>query len=78
MFPVSRTPRRLINVMRARIPRQITSVYGCQLGMAETSAPTPAETRKPVAECRVQGNEEFFDNENAEPALPVGDQEKKS
>ena len=42
------------------------------------SASTPAETRKPAAECRAQGNEEFFDNENAEPALTVGDQEKKS
>jgi hypothetical protein len=40
-------------------------------------APTPAETRKPVEACQARGAEEFFDNENPEPALPDGSEENK-
>ena len=39
---VSPSPRRLSTVMRARIARQITSVYGTNAGKAETKEPTPA------------------------------------
>ncbi len=41
--PVSRTPRRFTTVITTRIPTHITSVCGSSLGVAETSAPTPAE-----------------------------------
>lgn len=41
------------------------------------NAPTPAETHRPVAECRAHGNEEFRDYENAEPAQPGGSKENK-
>jgi hypothetical protein len=38
----------------------------------------PIDTHKPVAECPVLGAAQFIDNENAEPALPANDQDKKS
>jgi len=41
--PASRTPRKFTIVTRSRMPRQIDSVCGCKEGMAEMSAPTPAE-----------------------------------
>ncbi len=42
-MPDSRVPRRLTSVRRTRIARQSGSVYGSSDGIAETSAPTPAE-----------------------------------
>ena len=41
--PASRSPRRLIKVMTARMPRHNARVCGSSDGKAETSAPTPAE-----------------------------------
>jgi len=40
-------------------------------------ATLPGASHKPIAQCPVRGDDQFFDNENAEPATPAGDQEKK-
>ena len=37
----------------------------------------PGTAHQPVAQCPVLGDDQFFDNENAEPATPAGDQDKK-
>jgi hypothetical protein len=37
----------------------------------------PGDAHKPVAQCPVLGDEQFFDNENAEPASTDGNQEKQ-
>src|SRR3984885_2009795 len=41
--PASRTPRRLMMVMRIKMPTHIEVVCGSNDGTAETNAPTPAE-----------------------------------
>ena len=41
-------------------------------------ATLPGAAHQPVARCPARGDDQFFDNENAEPAQPAGDQEKKS
>ena len=42
-MPDSRVPRRFTSVRMTRIARQSGRVYGSSGGIAETSAPTPAE-----------------------------------
>ncbi len=44
----------------------------------DTAMLLPGTAHQPVERCPVLGNEQFFDNENADPAQPDGNQEKKS
>ena len=44
----------------------------------DDAAALPGETHKPVAQCPAAGDDEFLDNENAEPTLPASTQEKIS
>jgi len=43
----------------------------------DTSATLPGQAHQPVAQCPARGDDEFFDNENPEPAQPDGSQEKQ-
>ena len=43
----------------------------------DTSATLPGQAHQPVAQCPARGDDEFFDNENPEPAQPDSSQEKQ-
>ena len=70
------------NLFAHQVNRVVLKVCYCSsLGdcwMYDGGAPTPAQTRQPVDACQSRGSEEFFDNENPEPALPDESEEHKS
>jgi hypothetical protein len=44
----------------------------------DDAATLPGESHKPVAQCPARGDDEFLDNENAEPTLPASTQENSN
>jgi hypothetical protein len=68
------------NLFTRQIKRVVMKVCYCSsLGDCwayDGRAQTPAETHLALAECRATGADEFFDNENPEPAQPAGSEEE--
>ena len=59
---------------------QLRLCYCSSLGECWTYsdvATLPGASHVPVAQCPARGDDQFFDNENAEPAAPEGHQEKQ-